>query len=131
MSKLGCICGHTIVDQTDNIPYKAKFIRDEDAESSWTYSGDIAAFIKAIQQGERERWLAAYFSPAYPASISDDEIIFDIVSMHQRNLAGDIYQCTNCGRIKIQMGTSDVYASFKPEDGNYEDIFKGISGKRV
>lgn len=30
MSKLGCVCGHVIVDQTDQIPYKASFITDVD-----------------------------------------------------------------------------------------------------
>ena len=29
MSKLGCICGHVIRDQTDYIPYKASFIPDK------------------------------------------------------------------------------------------------------
>ncbi|WP_241775545.1 hypothetical protein [Acinetobacter venetianus] len=30
MSKLGCVCGHVIVDQTNYIPYKASFITDVD-----------------------------------------------------------------------------------------------------
>ncbi len=32
MSKLRCLCGHVIVDQTDYLPYKAYFIADEDEE---------------------------------------------------------------------------------------------------
>ncbi|WP_336936948.1 hypothetical protein [Acinetobacter modestus] len=30
MSKLGCVCGHVIVDQIDQTPYKASFITDVD-----------------------------------------------------------------------------------------------------
>jgi hypothetical protein len=30
MSKLRCTCGHVIRDQTDNLPYKAYFVPDED-----------------------------------------------------------------------------------------------------
>ena len=48
MSKLGCICGHVIRDQTDFIPYKARFIRDQDSEEYYTFTSDIEAFIEAI-----------------------------------------------------------------------------------
>lgn len=29
MSKLGCVCGHVIRDQTDNLPYKGFILRDK------------------------------------------------------------------------------------------------------
>ncbi len=32
MSKLKCICGHNIVDQTDFLSYKAEYFSDEDNE---------------------------------------------------------------------------------------------------
>ena len=49
MSKLGCVCGHVIRDQTDDIAYKARFVRDQDYEGFYAYAGDIAAFIAATQ----------------------------------------------------------------------------------
>lgn len=33
MSKLGCTCGHIIRDQTDRLPYKARFLRDYDTDA--------------------------------------------------------------------------------------------------
>lgn len=129
MSRLRCTCGHTIVDQADNIPYKAKFIRDKDRESFWDYSNDIAAFIDAIQAGQRDNWIREYFSPAYPTHISNSDVIFDIVSRHERRFESDIYQCEKCGRIKIQVVQTNSFASFKPEDDRFQSIFESIQEK--
>ena len=126
MSKLGCICGHTIVDQTDNIPYKAKFIRDQDQETFWKYADDIASFIDAIQSNRRDAWIKSYFSENYPPAIDNASIIFDIVSYHERGLAGELYQCENCGRVKIEVEDTNQFASFRPEDDRFQYIFQGI-----
>ena len=79
MSKLGCICGHTIVDQTDNIPYKAYFIRDQDQESVSGYADAVAAFIDAIGKGKRDQWIKEYFTEIYPIDIPNSSVVFDIV----------------------------------------------------
>jgi len=125
MSKLGCVCGHVITDQTDNIPYKAKFIRDQDfGEYSDKYTDDISSFIEAVKDGRRNEWVKNYFSETYPTSISDSSIVFDIISVQDRIFEGDVYQCENCGRIKVQIQDKNLYASFVPEDDNYKEIFK-------
>jgi hypothetical protein len=124
MSKLGCICGHVIVDQTDNISYKAKFLRDQDLDSYTNYLDDVGSFLKAIKNGTREKWISEYFSPTYPVDISDSSIIFDIIARHAVEYEGDLYQCENCGRIKVQVQNKNLIASFVPEDNNFKDIFK-------
>ena len=124
MSKLGCICGHTIRDQTDFIPYKASFIRDQDIESHSSYIEVIDSFIKALKTGKRVQWLKNYFSADYPIDLSDANIISDIVSQYDLNFQGTLYQCENCGRVKIQIQNTNHFASFTPEDDDGLDIFK-------
>jgi len=102
---------------------------DQDLNKYWDYSIDIAAFIDAIQTGRRDSWIKEYFSDTYPTHINNSSVIFDIVSFHERDLSGDIYQCENCGRIKIQLDDTNVYSSFQPEDERYKGLFKGISAK--
>jgi hypothetical protein len=125
MSRLGCVCGHTITDQTDNISYKAKFIRDQDFEGySGRYTNDIESFIEAIKNNRRDEWIRNYFSETYPTAISNSSIVFDIVSVQTSGFEGDLYQCENCGRVKIQVQDKNLYASFAPEDDRYKEIFK-------
>lgn len=124
MSKLGCECGHVIRDNTMNIPYKAIFLRDQDWNSYTDYRGDIDSFLEALKNGSREKWISDYFSKSYPTDLSDSSIIDDIISKHQTEYEGELYQCENCGRIKIQVQDKNLFASFIPEDDNFRDIFK-------
>ena len=124
MSKLGCVCGHVIRDNTMNIPYKAIFLRDQDWNSYTDYRGDIDSFLEALKNGNREKWISDYFSKSYPTDLSDSSIIDDIISKHKTEYEGELYQCENCGRIKIQVQDKNQFASFIPEDDNFRDIFK-------
>lgn len=123
MAKLGCVCGHVIRDQTDNIPYKARFLRDQDYEAFYTYADDIAAFIEAIKANQRALWIKRYFSASYPTDIPDAHVVNDIITNYEIKFEGDLYQCENCGRVKIQQD-KNLFASFVPEDGNSHNIFK-------
>jgi len=125
MSKLGCTCGHIITDQTNDIPYKAKFIRDQDFEGyTEKYSDDIASFIDAVKEGTRDEWIKQYFTETYPTNLSNSSIVFDIISSQTRIFDGDLYQCENCGRIKVQVQDKNLFASFLPEDDRYKAIFE-------
>jgi hypothetical protein len=126
MSKLGCICGHTIRDQTDSIPYKAHFIRDQDSESHSDYTEPINAFVEAIKAGKREQWIADYFSKSYPTTLSDGSIIGDIISGYDFNFQGTLYQCENCGRVKIQVQDKNLFASFAPESEDCQNMFARV-----
>jgi hypothetical protein len=124
MSKLGCVCGHVIRDQTDDIAYKARFVRDQDYEGFYAYAGDIAAFIAATQAGQRSQWIRQYFSDSYPTDIPDASIVNDIVGKYELEFEGDLYQCENCGRVKIQVQDKNLFTSFVPEDENFPNLFK-------
>lgn len=115
MSKLGCECGGVISDTTDDIPYKGSIIRDQDEEV--LYDGvvnDINAFMDALLSGKREEWIRGYFLSGYPVeSIRNDEVISDIITRHLAPRRLDIYQCLECGSIKIQEAPeSNVFSSF-------------------
>ncbi len=58
MSKLGCVCGHTIVDQTDFLPYKAHIREDEDVQKPIELLADILArYYEARQQGQGDQFV--------------------------------------------------------------------------
>lgn len=126
MSKLGCVCGHTIRDNTLSLPYKAQFIRDQDSENHSDYTEPINAFIEAIKAGKREQWIANYFSKSYPTTLSDGSIIGDIISGYDLNFQGTLYQCERCSRVKIQIQNTNRFASFAPENDDCLGIFKQI-----
>jgi hypothetical protein len=123
MSKLGCVCGHVIRDQTDFVPYKAMFIRDQDDEDYHAYADDIAAFIEAIKADKRTEWIKSHFSVSYPIDIPNSHIINDIIMNYEVKFTGTLYQCENCSRVKIQVQGTNLFASFALEDENSQNIF--------
>jgi len=129
MSKLGCICGHTITDQTDAIPYKGHIIRDviEEPFLEKLY-GIIDSLIDAIKNDQREKWVKDNFHDSYPLHLKNSDMVHDLFIGYYLDQTRDIYQCENCGRILIQVGTSQNYATFKPESGNWKNILGNEAG---
>jgi hypothetical protein len=113
-----------IRDQTDFIPYKARFIRDQNDEDYHAYADDIAAFIEAIKADKRAEWIRNHFSDSYPTDIPGSHIINDIITNYEIRFEGVLYQCENCGRVKIQVQDKNVFASFAPENDNSQNIFR-------
>lgn len=70
MAKLGCICGNVITDQTDNISYKASFIRDQNTEDYYSFTDQIASFLEAVKNESRDEWIVNYFGKGYPTDIN-------------------------------------------------------------
>lgn len=125
MSKINCLCGHVIVDQTDNLAYKAIFVRHQDLEQIDNWTKDIANFIISVKIGKRKEWLNEYFNSDIYDNISDESVVFDIMAKNTFNYESIIYQCEKCGRVLIQKGNQNEYLSFYPEDDNWVDLFKG------
>lgn len=128
MSKLPCICGHIIVDQTDSLAYKASFVRDQDWEARNKSSEDIAAFVGAVKNGSRNLWLNSYFGSDAYSALSDSGIVNDIILRHTVGYESTMYQCEKCGRLHVQAGNTNRFAVFAPEDKNFSGLFKGLSG---
>jgi hypothetical protein len=127
MSKIRCTCGHSIVDQTDNLPYKAYFFRDSDHDSYYDYTDEIGSFIESIKNNKREEWITNYFPGPYPTDEPDAFVIADIITFKQRKFISEMYQCENCGRVLIQKGSENIFPVFKPEDEHYEALLDSIN----
>ncbi|MFN8360417.1 MAG: hypothetical protein U0264_10935 [Candidatus Kapaibacterium sp.] len=127
MSKLACVCGHIIVDQTDNLIYKAHFVREQDVDSINGYLTDIAAFILAIRTGERDKWLVEYFGTDIYKTLSDGDVVHDIILRYSVQFESMMYICEKCGRIQLQKGKENTFISFVPEESNWQSIFNGLS----
>ncbi len=96
MSKFGCSCGHTIVDQTDYLPYKGFITKDQDCEK--VYDGIIKSvidFLTLSKNGEREKWLDKYFLLGYPRDLSDESVLWDHISSIKMNYEVDMNNAIN------------------------------------
>ncbi|MBC9228638.1 MULTISPECIES: hypothetical protein [Acinetobacter] len=98
MSKLGCVCGHVIVDQTDQIPYKASFITDV----------DLFDFYEAVDN-------------TINTSLNHKETFSEQIIDRFIRYSADMYECTQCGRLWIGIGNNQ-FKAFLPESGKYQAI---------
>jgi hypothetical protein len=123
MSKIACLCGHIIVDQTDFLSYKGDIIPDVLEPSMFEkLSTIIDSLTDAIENGQREKWINENFSDPYPMDLQYSSMVHDLFLRYYINETKNIYQCENCGRILIQIGKSQQYSFFRPESDNWRNI---------
>lgn len=124
MSKLGCICGHVIVDQSDSLPYKATFFRGHDDQQLVDQITRDTEDLAIAASADR---LVAHIANSYPdgSSITVTDFIADRISSAFAILASDMYECEGCGRIWLQKKGANTFVSFRPDDGNYNAILAG------
>jgi hypothetical protein len=113
--KFLCECGHTIRDQTDYLPYKALFLRDEDREP----------FLNAVEAIVRERLADAPDGTApwkFPLACMRAVVAY---TLH-------IYECEACGRLWVeQKRGSDQLVEFIPASGRPERVLASPRGSPV
>jgi len=124
MAKLKCKCGYTIWDTTDRLPYKAWFIRDQDLHVKDQIVADICTFIEACQAGKKTDWMKAYFGEQVDVEMPNDWIITEIQVRNEQTFEGWMYQCDDCGRIRITKPCSNNYVSFIPAGTKWRHIFR-------
>ena len=123
MSKIACKCGHIIVDQTDFVSYKGDIIPDVVQPSLFEkLSTIIDSLMKAIENGQREKWINENFSDPYPMDLQYSSMVHDLFLGYYIDQTKKIYQCENCGRILIQIGQSQQYSIFRPESDSWRNI---------
>lgn len=127
MSKLKCNCGHTIVDQTNDIPYKGHILPDTLVDKvSDSIIDSIDRLADATNSNRRMDWIKENFSvPPYPTDIKDSGMIFDLISSKLVEIKQDIYECENCGRIAIEIGQTNQFKFFSPDTKDNEGILNG------
>ncbi|MDW3649516.1 MAG: hypothetical protein R8P61_20770 [Bacteroidia bacterium] len=110
--KIRCECGHIIVDQSDNLPYKAHLIPDTQMEGIFEGAAKLSDFIEAIGKGKRSDWIEENFGEEYPKELTNTAIISDLImsKLKTRNM----YQCESCGRVLIEKSVG-AFEFFYPE----------------
>lgn len=118
MSKLGCPCGHVIVDQTDALPFKAAFLADRRNHPFWDWAGEVLqSYIDAAAQGQVRDWIKSRFDEDYAKlDLSPAEVLHDLIAGQFSELNRDAYECSACGRVLIETG-NNVFVAYSPDDG--------------
>jgi hypothetical protein len=121
MSSLACKCGHTIKDNVCPSPTEADVVGHTAYEVlDREFTRDVDSFLAAVRNGTRDEWINAHFNAVYPKSLSDSEVISDILSSHYVAHSLRLSECEKCGRLWIQEGPEEnSYRSFVPDVGNY------------
>lgn len=132
MSKLGCICGHVIRDQTDRLPYKAGFLRDFDREMVFdAIERECESLVAAVVVGDREAWLQRHYGGIYPRDLPNGAVFHDFVLCLLTEYMGTAYECEACGRLWVQRpGTDNEFAAFVPESGRAEHVLRSSRDER-
>lgn len=127
MGKLSCICGHTILDQADLLPYKGYIFPDVELDNlSRKMADTIDSLSDATKQSKRHDWIRERFTvPPYPLELSDASMVHDIISGFLSNIKKDIFECENCGRIAIQVGETNQFRFYKPEVEGSKGVLSG------
>ncbi|MCT4622692.1 MAG: hypothetical protein N4A46_03640 [Schleiferiaceae bacterium] len=125
MGKLGCKCGHFIVDQADSLEYKGYILPDSHFDDvSENLTKNIDSLLEANKNGKRLEWIKEKFKvPPYPTDLKDSSMIYDLLNVI--DTTQDIFECENCGRIAIQVGQTNEFKFFKPDSNNTKGILRG------
>lgn len=111
-----CNCGHLIVDQTDDLPYKARVSRDKlEWNGQQAFAQTAAAYLDACLKGQRELWLQERYGGSI--ALTDEQVFLDLLSSVNEHYLG-LYQCPKCSRLWLQ-NRHDLsgFLGFAPEDG--------------
>ena len=123
MSKLTCICGHVIIDQKENLPYKGEYIADQDYEQLFEeFFPFLSELIVAREQGRINEFLERKFTDLYPKDLELQSIISDAfpLTKYERTM----YECEVCGRLWVETEVhSNNFVSYLPET-SIRGIFK-------
>ena len=123
--KMLCQCGATIVDQTDDLPYKASLERDQDSEPMWTaVVSEIAALVE--QKDDLAAWASEHHHCDDISERSVHDLIYQVIFGHTLRIRTDVYECESCGRLFVFGGRRpNIATCFTPESGRYEGVLRG------
>jgi hypothetical protein len=94
--KIGCHCGATIFDQTDDLPHKGHLVPDQVWDATWDAMDDkvIVPLVKGAINKE-----------------AASDLLWDVISRASRLM----WQCRECGRLYID-DEQGVLHCFVPSD---------------
>ena len=126
MSKLLCSCGDVIVDQTDDLPYKAGLVPDSDAgDFLEAVAVGAAGLADSVANGTLEQWVSTAFGSGYPRELGVADVFSDFVTGKALKITRDVYQCETCGRLYVEKAPgTGTFFRFSPDDGTPNTVFR-------
>ncbi len=127
MSKLRCLCDHIIVDQSDNLPYKAYFVPDEDIDNDVDlFVAQLTALLTAHERGEPKTSSHGQPENDYPLDEDTQDALYAAIGGMIYRSGRLVYECENCGRVWVQKHEEydkNVFACYVPE-GKERGVFR-------
>ena len=129
---MACRCGATISDVLVPCPTKGwLLLRARDREAlERAFCRDIDAFFEAVRGGRREQWLRERFTaaPDYPVDLPNEDVVKDIIDLHDVRALLSVAECEKCGRLWVQTapGTA-VYRSYTPDEGGHAGLLRSAA----
>lgn len=126
MSKLGCVCGHVIRDQTDFLPHKAYIREDEDTQRPVELlAGILAQFWEAREQNREAEFIREFFTRRDSEGIAElegkrlagkplSEVLYSLIYPFWTNYDRTIFECEVCGRLWVQVDRTR-FVAYQPE----------------
>jgi hypothetical protein len=115
MSNFYCVCGFNMKDSTDNLPYKAYFLPDEDVNRALDdLLRRAAEFIEARERGEQEQYLKEH--ALFPREPTLQDVLANLLLHPTFEFGRTMYACEECGRIWVQARPhKNEWVSYSPE----------------
>lgn len=126
MSRLGCACGHTIVDQTTPLAFKASFLTDSNGEEFFDWLVDeTQSYVEAVQRDTVDVWLLdrGYGVDYVALKLSHGHVLHDHIHTRHLELKRDMYVCTKCGRVQIEHAQPNMFNSYSPDGPAEPNLF--------
>jgi hypothetical protein len=115
MSKLGCPCGATIRNTSDNLPYKAFFQVDMEREEIFSNIENIVSnYSKHLAENGPGAWSKTH---GYPTNIGVREqlLVTDHIDFSVIGRSRTLYECEVCGRIAVEM-SENSFIFYHPDN---------------
>lgn len=121
MSKLACHCGHIIRDQSDQLPFKATVIRDQDEDRLLEKIGDaVVDLLAAAKDGNIDQLIEDRFGSNWRPSFR--VAVGEIVAQPYIDEVSMAYECEACGRLWLNRKSSNAFLSYSPDSHRYEGV---------
>jgi hypothetical protein len=77
-------------------------------------------------------WIAEYFSPQYPAEVSDEEVVHDILRCPKRPVSLSVAECEQCGRLWVRWEPEgNSYRSYAPDEPGYAGVLRSSASSEA
>lgn len=121
MSKIGCVCGHTIRDQTDQIPYKASLLQDIHESDYWEWvEVEVQSYLEAAEKNDVGAWMKSRgWPPTY--AVGNGRVLRKILYARYVDLMKSVFECESCGRLLVE-GQANEFQHYSPDTQKFNAV---------